>query len=450
MRFLALGLAVLAATIALVPAAAAQAEPVSGCDPATCDPLVANGGHVHSGDDPVRVILYAHVKDLLQRAPLNTQFPGPEEEDVNAGFLVPTVYTTSPQPHGFHNNEFNWFLSPGLVEYLADGWRIRNQPGLGGPVGLASDEVTLFFYVSPGYGASSPEAPHVMPAAGVYAQVNLGRNPSDDPRLLVAVGDTGTGYGSAEPGQAAGTSTLISLPGEDPVYEFRVPMEVLRDRLPGIREAADFEERGAIVHIVFYQLETEGASFTDGAWRIRTGPQFAPRVLIDMHRPLVTDMARIHTYSDSDPVNHLYFRWAVRAALGAYDVDPDSIQIHVDGPTPIEPELVIAKYSVDHDGAFKPVNVTWRHNLTARPLTDGAYHVTASAMNRQATYRVVWNHTFHVADGQPQVKDLGPARLEGSAELPAPGAFGAMLASVLVLLLLRRRPTQRLSVEPAP
>lgn len=439
MRSTAMMAAATFAMVIMLPAAAGQASTVTACDPASCDPLTANGGEVKTGDEPVRVILYAHMQDILQEGPLNTQRPGPQESDVVfGGSLMPTLKTAAPVAPGFENNRVTWFLSPGPVEYKSDRqWSVRQEPGLGTPLEIASDEMTLYFYTSPGHAAAGGEAPPVAPAVGVYARLLQGRSLSDDPGLLVAEGDTGSGYGEPEAGRVTGTTTMVSVPGEDTVYEFRVPMTIQRSQLPSVYDAPD-EARGVIAEVVLYQLNSEAAQFTDPAWQVRGGEELAPRVVFDALRPLRTESARIVTESSDGPV--LHFSWNVASTFGRYDVAPGSVELRVDGPAPFAPWLVRADHVLHHDGHYKPVETSWQHNLTDVPLEDGTYHVTASAMNQQGTYRVVWNESFEVQDGQPLVPSADGTVFEGSTPgFGGPAALAAVLVALVVVGMLGRR-----------
>ncbi len=440
-RFWVVLAAVLLVPWAATPASAQSDEPM--CEPATCDPVTANDGEVRAGDEPVRVILFAHPDGLLQHTPVNMEPPSQEEEDVNEGFLMPTVYTDAEEAPccKFRNNRFIWFGSPGPVEFLEGGdFRVYQEPGFGAPLDLAGDEVTVFLYLSPGRSTPAGPSPAAMPAVGVYARLVEGRHATEDPAALVAMGDTGSGYGDPEAKTVTSTTTMVSLPGEDPVYEFRVPMHIVRHHVPSVHDAVrgDRDRGGVTLELIVYQVEdNETVRLTDSQWRLRSGPHHPPRIVWDMHRPLQTADSWIHTANGD-----LFFRWSVRAVFGSYDIDPASVRLDVDGPVPVDPDFLQMRYSVDHDGHFKPANATWRHDLADEPLADGTYWVHASVMNLQGTYQAEWNASFEVKDGWPQVRDVAGTRLQGTSTTPAldgAATFVALLVGLAVVAAGRRR-----------
>lgn len=439
--------------------------PLENCDPKQANEA-AHGQRLILPDDnlPVRTILYAHyLTDILQQAPLNTQFPNPDREiDLDRGFTMPTVYVAQEGAPccKFPNNEFKLFSTAGLIEYLPDGFRVHQEPGLAEPVEIVpidGEYVYLYWYMSPEIGPQSVAAdrPGVVPALGVYAKMNLGRFPSDDSRLLIAEGDTGSGYQSETPfadNQCSECVTLVTRPGEsDPVYEFKVPLKLERTTIPDVRDPAfSDKEKGYVLQVIPYQLEQEKVRVTQADWRLRTGPEYAPRLVLDVDQPLVTKSTRIHTFAEG-----LFFRWSFNSVWGTYDVDVNSLDIRIDGPKklgPAELELVKIKYSFDHDGHFKPINVTWRYDFVNQPLPAGEYTVSAMVHNLQDTYMLDWTDTFTVdAQGVPQVEDLGgglsggdPAsRVKGggqpSGDSPGPTVAALVLACAVAAYAAMRR-----------
>src|SRR5687768_16674063 len=113
--------------ILLLPGAAAQAVPRSGhvllCT-TDCRPSDVNDNDLEN--TPVNVILYAHIMDPLQRAPLNVLPPDPgKEKDINQGFAMPSVKVPLADVY-FENNWFYLFHLPRFVEYEPFG---SNQDG---------------------------------------------------------------------------------------------------------------------------------------------------------------------------------------------------------------------------------------------------------------------------------------------------------------------------------
>lgn len=276
--------------------------PLENCDPKTANEAAGRPAVITADDNmPVRTILYAHfLESIIQQAPLNTQYPDPDRErDLYGSMFMPTVYVASEGAPccKFRNNQFKMFSTAGLVEYLADGFRVHQEPGLAEPVQLVpidGEYAYVYWYMSP---ESAPQAvpgdhPGVMPAVGVYAKWNLGRHPSDDPRLLIGEGDTGSGFGSATPfadDQCADCVTMVSRPGEtNPVYQFKVPLTLERTILPDVFDPAYADhEKGYFLQVIPYQIEQEQVQVTDSGWRLRTGPDYAPRLVVDVREPLV-------------------------------------------------------------------------------------------------------------------------------------------------------------------
>jgi hypothetical protein len=417
--------------LSLAPAASAQntgSAPYDGCSrhPETCDPVAANEGQVRTGDQAVRVILFGHFQDMLQRAPVNTQPPHPElEPDVNAGFLMPTLYVENEGAPccRFQNNRFLMVSSPGLIEHDGvDQWRVRQQPYLPYPLRLAGDTVTGFWYISPGSGsdaAAGEPRPGVMPGVGVYMRMETGY--LADRGTLIAQGDTGSGYRTEGVPETEGTITMLGTPGQDVVYEFQVPMRLEVERLPFVTDGGWATGEGFVVTAVPYQIEySDAVSVTQSDWRLRTGPEYPPRLVVDVERPMRTVMTETVPHDQG-----LAFRWHLQSVFGSYDVDLDSFTMRVTGPDGVvhaDGNMTRdIRYSTDHAGVFRPVNATWRlmPGIGDGPLPDGRYHVDASVVSHQGTYRLTWEQDYRLRDGA--VLSPNTALFEGEA---APGAGG--------------------------
>jgi hypothetical protein len=202
------------------------------------------------------------------------------------------------------------------------------------------------------------------------------------------------------------------------------------------------------VTVVPYQIKQgEDAEFTQAEWRVRTGAKFPPRVVLDVANPLMTKSTWVHTYNDG-----LFFRWSFVSPWGSYDWDANTIEIRVDGPkslTAADIELIKVKYSGDHDGHFKPVNITWMYDFVENPLPGGEYTLHTSLVNLQHTYQLEWTQTFTVDNrGVPQVDAIGagtgsaggPGAKSGTGgESPGPAAIVLFAALAVAALALRRR-----------
>lgn len=426
------------------PMAVSQAPPASpydGCEnnPQTCDPVAANGGVVRSGDDPVRVILYSHTPHALVPWPLNVDPPTDAEPDTHAPTVFPTFYVhdQSAPCCKFRNNEFRMVFTPSPVNLRDDGtWYVDVHRMLAYDVPIVGQYMQVFVYVSP---KAVPAADGVLPSPvndtgavanlGLYARAHSAYD-LDHPRII-AEGDTG-GYGDMPPPADAGV-TLISRPGEDPVYELRVFMQVHHPWLHGPYEE-DPQPPGAwglAIDGLVYQVDGNGeVAYTDNGWRFRSGPNFPPRVLFDTTRVLRFEEHEIARLPDRGYA----FNWTVRGAFGSLDVDASTAEILVEGPVAFEPELVDVRQSTAHDGMTKPVTLHWRSPEVMDRVPDGTYRLQATVRSSQATYELAWEEGFTVQNGAPVPPDT--VVFEGSAQAPAASA-GAGLVGLVGVALVR-------------
>ncbi|HLE47298.1 MAG TPA: hypothetical protein VI818_03290, partial [Candidatus Thermoplasmatota archaeon] len=432
----------LAAIVAapFIPIGGAQTQtPVASCtqecDPK--DPKVNPTIPVTSG--PVKVILYAHFEDILQLAPLNTQAPDAQKEtDHNQGFLMPVLDTNTGLgcaqgnclDFHFKNNEFTMFSSPGLVEYLTDGWRTHQEPGLAADTVIAASEFNLYWYMSshviPGDKSSSSQGGTarvgVMPQVAVYARMETGRHKFHGQIIAESLD-------MVDPNHATRVNMITTPSAVEPkeVYEFQVKMQVKMKVIPSAESAAGF-----LVYINPYQIKNGGnqAGSTQVAqeeWRVRSGAKFPPRLVIPLDSPMATKASTLSIFEDS-----LFVRWSFVSALGSYDMKDASLLIRSTGPSPINVEKqiehIILKRSVDHDGHFKPVNSTWRVDYGMQnpefKLADGDYELTASISNLQETFLLEQKFPFKVVKGVPDVPRIG-----GSRSASGGGAGGAASAN---------------------
>jgi hypothetical protein len=467
-------LSLLVAALFLVPNGLAQqvGQPnVGGCKTSDekgtdCNPVKENDGIKMGADVSVRTILYGHFPDILQRAPINTQKPDPAYEgDLNGGFPMPTLDTNSACAQcnvHFKNNRFIMFSSPGLVEYGGEGWRIHQEPGLARDVEIDGSTITGYWYMStrsaPAF-VPVPNSPGVMPLVGVYMRMETGRHPFHG--TLIAEGDTGTGRGSPDAGKAQNKAvTIYQAPdGSDNIYQFKVDMTVRTNKIPSRADA-----QGYVVTIIPYQLRygEEGAAtsaeFTQADWRVRTGPDYPPRLVLNVKNPMVTTHTLVHTFD-----NHLFFRWSFLSPWGSYDLDANSLQLEVSspnkklgtsGPSALQSkeglEFIKLKHSVDHDGHFKPLNATWRYAYGQKPLPAGEYTVSAMVHNLQNTYMLMWEEKFIVNEkGIPQVQSIGGSGGVGGGKAAGGGgpggdspgfeAFGLIVAAAVAAIVVARR-----------
>lgn len=390
--------------LALVPTSLAQSPPaghVLFCS-RECQPHQVNTES--PADLPVNVILYAHLVDALQRAPLNAVPPDPAyEPDVNGGFLTPTIKVREDLVH-FESNWFTLYHIPRFVQYPLN---VTNQDGpLSYPLKLGGPTAKLYWYLSPQAvpnfsGAPSPVgAVGVIPQLHVYARIDSGRHAFHG--KLIAEGQTLA-------------PVLMNLPGQDYAYEFEVPLKIMAPEIPA--------ENGFVVSVNWYQYDNGEEQFAQNDWRIRSGIRFAPRVILPVANPL-----QLVEHQSLYRAGTHFIATTVAPVLGAYDIWPFSLNMTFqEGPRAVgDPSPVFYFYN-----PLKPqtVKVLWAVPNDQGPLPAGTYTFELSLMNFQQTYRYRTNVTLEILDFS-QVK---------GETTPAIGAAPLLVASAALLLFFRRR-----------
>ncbi len=427
----------------LVPSGASAPVAVEKCS-VECDPQVANDNQVRTGKDPTNVILYGHFQNILDMAPLNAQLPHPDREpDINNGFLMPTIDTNTGQcvqgqtcaDFHFKNNQFTMFSSPGFVEYLSDGsWYTHQEPGLAGDAKLVGEEIRLYWYMSAhslngqnsgsGTGASAPVG--VMPQVGVYARMETGRFPFHGE--IIAESADFDEHGPLSPERA----DMVTVPGQNDVYEFQIKMKIHKETIPSSHLA-----NGFIVYINPYQVKTEkqeGVQFAQPEWRLRTGANFPPRLIVPIEETMSTVASSLTIFDD-----RLFVRWSLLSVMGSYDMRDNSLKLDVTGPSNVDPkaiDFIILRRGLDHDAHFKPVNATWAIDYVNFPMVDGGYEVTMSILNHQGTYQLVHKLPFKVVDGKPDVYQIGGPGAPGAPKPVKPAGDSPDIGLLAILGVL--------------
>lgn len=394
----------------LLPVTAAQgpsASPVRSCSQ-ECTPRDISPGDPRRGDEPARVILFAHFHDLYNDAPLSTLgLDDPCAPRIDDGFFGPAV--TAQPIAGFGPAGFKMFLSGGDVRYDQDSCGRHEQDG--GPAEdfeIASREVVLYFYLSANAAPADggPPGP-ALPAAGVVPhlalRVRMEAGYRGHPGALIAEADTGKDDALGLAGSGARANVITTSDGE--VYEFIVPMTVKHPRIHGFRSATDLATLGFTVSVTPYQVAaTDELAVTQNGWRLRSSAEFPPRLVFDATRPLVT-----HGDEDIPALTRddgrMYVRWRVNSPFGNRDIDDETVSLSIVGPDgrrldPLAAPLVrINRFEGNHNGHLLPAEILWQFNPSFVKLADGEYAVRMAAENRQHTYRTEEEHAFQVADG---------------------------------------------------
>ncbi len=293
----------------LAPTTAAQSMPPGHVLYCSKDCLPFDVNDDDNSNVPVNVILYAHILDPLQRAPLNVVPPDlSREPDVNRGMLPPTL-KVEQDVLWFNNNEFLMFHMPTFVRYEGQG---LNQDGpLAYQMNLSKTGAKLFWYMSPhivpqnNSTASPVGSIGAMPMISVSATIETGRH---------------AGYGELIAQGSTSTPVMVGAPTTDYAYEFEIPLTVVLDTVP--------PEEGFVVQIKWNQLGDEDQEIAQNDWRIRSGPRFAPRLILPVENPMrlseVTSIYRSGTH---------YLVTDITSLFGAYDLNPFSLNMTFhDGP----------------------------------------------------------------------------------------------------------------------
>lgn len=399
------------AVLVLLPSVAAQ-ERVDACS-RECRPqdFDVNGPGAQT-DAPVKIILYGHFERLLGGAPINTQPPlGGIDGDVNEGFLMPRLVTRTGTmvDFGFENGEFRLFHLPSRVELgMNDQLRYVTMSGMADDLHVLGPTLNGYFYLSP---SSVPNAPASPGAPGALAEVRLemsvraGHEPDG---TLLAYGEGGDGV-------------LLSTPVSTgaPVYEFRIPMVVHRENW-----SAQLLSRGLSWFVSIRQADTDLASAGQADWRVRSGPDYPPRIILTVANPLV-----VAPIQYGGQRNGTILRTAAVSPFGSYDVDASSGRLEIRGPGRIGPEhvqLIIARTHLEHGAEFRPVTWLWRIDFRGADAPPGIYTAAFHVRNAQGTYEGTAQRVIVVGNQAMAAQAPG---LELSIAILVP----------LVLALIRRR-----------
>lgn len=370
--------------VALAPSAAAQSpgQALGAVDRCTkaCDSAALNGPEPKRGNESVHVVLYGHVADILNRAPMNTERPDPVREPDRRRQFPPCaeVRTGTPADVTSMSCRMVFFSSPGHVEVAGTGWRTHQQPGQAYALDLRGPTMNLYLTLS-----TSAATPNV----GMWARLETGRFTMRGDLIAESSADL------------VPRRTLVSVPG-DPydAYEFEVPLRIHRPQMPGGPNATGF-----ILTVEVHQLRTSEATVMQ-PWQLRVGHKFPPRLVFETATVLRTASSSMAIFQGST-----YIRWSVESALGTYNVRDDQLRLVPTGTTLLPPEaleIVSKRRTVDHDGHFKPMNITWRLNHTQHRLDDGTYELLASIPTLDGAYLLEEGFSFQVRNGKPVLKAI--------------------------------------------
>ncbi len=423
-RFLVLVLVVLA--FAGLPSVEAQ-QPVDRCTH-QCEPTsidVNPNAPVSSG--PINVILYGHLQHAIGWGTMNLVPPNPDyENDLNSGSTMPGIDTSTGfcppdlpcADFHFQNGIFRMEFCPGAIQFIsADEWFMGCHASRS-PLPLeVTAPPTVYFYLSADAAPSNTaESPPI--GAGVLPNVRIRASLLEwgtETRATIA-------EGWSEPG------VLMSVPGREQVYEFRADLQSL-----AVDGRLALGKGGVQPKRLELEIEIQQITATDPDirvaqrdWRIHTGPDFPPRVILQVDGPLVQHRLMTTTFQGVS-----YARYSIQSAFGSYEFDVDQVEAKiVTGNKVSVPddalEFLVMKRSLDHDGMLLPVNFTWRVHPEHFPDEGTDYSVVVSSTNLQGTYRVTDAAKLEIHD------------FDGVASIPNVPLFVSLL--VLGVVFHFRRP----------
>ncbi|MBW3584124.1 MAG: hypothetical protein KY455_13620 [Euryarchaeota archaeon] len=410
------------------------------------------------------VVLYGHVFDLLNAVPINIQRPIPGTDPIARGF------SGSPNAEPYWDlNQLTLYSSPGFVEYKSDPLaepRLHPERGLTDDVKMSKDVGIIgYWYLSADFDEVSVAGgdPVVNTDAGVMpcltvrmvlqaGRVYDGREPlaSGSTTKTIVSADAAGDKRAGETGHThpcPNSDGIISEPSK--VTEFKVEMEPASGDIPKIQ--------GFLVHVEWYQFDPandpdRNQKVGQHQWNLHAGDQYLNRVLFPVKNGVRIDEVRPQFFD-----NKIYIHGVFNSPWGSYDVDTGSIIVRVlnaageevaNSLTSASIEDPILRYSVDHDGHFKPVNATFPWNFKDDDLPPGEYTIEVSTMNWQHTAAAVKTGKVIIGSSAKEVKTFDSSgeeqiNADGSKvneESPAtPVLVPGVLLGLLAFAALRRR-----------
>lgn len=414
MRHLVLALAL------VLPLAAAQ-QPVGGLAPPPEDTGYEGA--------PVLVPLYAHIYDLLQAVPINTQ--PMIDLDLARGFGTPSVSGAGPLETP---TSLRFVSTPGLVEYnvTEDGFpRMHPERGISYDVLLDTSQPVIGHFFLGAKALDVPQAGQTAgPEAGVLAALTV--------RMTMRVGDD---IGAdLDAGEILAQGTLTLPPEKWPVSGTPVEAVVdmgtpLKDRIPG--------DEAFNVLIEWFNAESPDGSAraTQRDWVVHTGSRHPNRVDVTVANPLALYSLRPTPLGDDRVSLHA----VLNSPFGNYDVDVPNMTMSVTGPS--TPRTIgaphVVQRSFEHNHHYEPVELTWVWNYRSEGASPGTYAVSVTAQNLQKTATVTKSATFVIPEDGRAVgfddtgAEVAPQEVEEPRETPL-GAALVALAGIAVALVARR------------
>jgi hypothetical protein len=349
---------------------------------------------IHNPTGAANVTLYFHVNGF-QEFPINTQRPTDWHQDEGKGLATSSASCAGilgPTPYGREHHTWYGYSSPGYVEYdfTPDGQpRTHPERGLSYDVEFGAESFDLYWYLStqtgaPGaLGVSPDQAPVVIPGVVVRATIRQGSEVTVD----------GSGYntgeivaqGASEPAtfamQASTGAKHAEVDGHH-VYEVRVPMRTVQDKVP--KEGGYSLRIDAFVENPACEDPSTAGYLMPNLVKVHTSPDFRPRMELQ-----VLEAVRIESIHPQAIQDDLVVHASVNSPFGNYDVDEGTLRAEVrddDGAlvATLPPATVVQRYH-EHDHHTEAVDVAFVWPYREGGAKEGAYVFTVVAANDQGT-----------------------------------------------------------------
>jgi hypothetical protein len=414
-------------------------------------------GHSINGEEKSHcIVLYAHNYDLLQPVPINVQRPPECFPDLAQGF------TGTPGIEPFWTfSRAVLYSSAGFVEYEESRCASENyKPRIHPERGLTSDilidrsaDILGYWYLSVDTAEFTPAGQDghnnglnmgVMPCVTVEMVLQTGRFPGSGTTL--ATGRT--------------TKTMVTTPdvlGDAPDLPAQppdpcegsdgdiAPGRVTEFKVNLGKATADIPEHAGYIIIVRWFQHDGGNSEEENnvimrEWNRHNGADYPNRVIIPVQESIRIERIRVQEFDSK-----LYFHTVLNSPWGSYDVDTRNIRVEVfkeNGEAVPLQHLAepILRYSVDHDGHFKPVNATFPWDYKKENLPDGRYTVKVTVPNWQHTAEATRSSSFGItASGVESDDDERPPPIEEESPMGALLVTSLALFAALGIALRRRR-----------
>ena len=372
-----------------------------------------------------KTTLYFHLINV-QDFPINTQQPDDKwSDEAHFGGASSTATCLDKQTGntntGGIGNEYHTFYgysSPSYVEYnFIQNGVPRTHPERGISYDAVIDpnaDFTLYWYLRTsseeplGPAAAGDNSPIVVPNVVVKATIRAGDAISVDDKAynsgetlvhgqtdpVVLAGDAGV-YDTNTKAASTQVTKVSGQAGQTPyIYQFAVPMKIDQPKIP--------RATGYNLRVDIYMDNPQcGDPSTTGSIMpnevsIYTAPQFRPRMELGVMDPIRLEYLHPQFVGD-DLVVHT----SMNSAWGNYDVNEDTIQVTITGPSPA-PSLAraaVVQRTHEHYHHQEAVDVTYVWPYKTDRALNGLYTVDVKFENDQQTAAATGTAQFEIGKG---------------------------------------------------